>query len=245
LLIAAEIKMKRAGRVLFTSALLTVCVAVLPACAAPVFLTSAQVNPAQLLPPPPADGSAATQAELAELHRIENSRTADDLARAKNDASTEDVTAFAAVMGSGFDLKGLPKTTKLFADVREEEKTAAKLAKDYFKRTRPYAADPSLKSCVDKSDAPKTSYPSGHATMGYSMAIVLAALAPEKAQTIMARASEYAENRLVCGVHYRRDIAAGEALGTAVSVELMSVPAFKNEFEAARDELRAAHIVAN
>ena len=216
-----------------------------PAAADPVFLSASSTNPALLLPPPPADGSPAAKAEMAELHRIEKNRTADDLASAKSDDRTEDVTAFAAVMGPGFDLKVLPKTAKLFADVREEEKVAAKLAKDFFKRTRPYVADPSLKSCANKSDAPKTSYPSGHATMGYSMAVVLAALAPEKAQTILARASEYAENRLVCGVHYRRDIVAGEALGTAVGVELMASPGFMAEFVAARDELRAAHLVAD
>ena len=33
----------------------------------------------------------------------------------------------------------------------------------------------------------------------------------------MARAADYAENRLVCGMHRRRDIQAGQVLGTVVA----------------------------
>ena len=40
------------------------------ASAAPSFLTPDQYDPARLLPPPPADGSDAAKAELAELHRF-------------------------------------------------------------------------------------------------------------------------------------------------------------------------------
>ena len=234
--------MRSTALILTASALLMI--VAFPACAAPVFLSTAYYNPAQLLPPPPPDGSPAAKAEMDELHAIQKHRTADEFARALADDKNEDITAFTEVMGPGFDLKALPKTAALFADVKAEEKTAAKLAKTFFKRNRPWIVDPSLKSCA-QDDPPQSSYPSGHATMGYSMAVVLAALAPEKAQAIMARASEYAENRLVCGMHYRRDIVAGEVLGTTVAAEMMTTPGFKDEFEAARQELRAAHIVAN
>ncbi len=236
--------MKRTVLTLLAAMLSTACVCVPSATAAPVFLSTSFYNPALLLPSPPADGSPAARAEMDELHRIEKNRTADQFARAKADDENENVTAFSDVMGPSFDLKMLPQTAALFADVQAEEKTAAKLAKDYFKRNRPWVVDPSLKSCA-QGDAPQSSYPSGHATMGYSMAVVLAALAPEKAQAIMARASDYAENRLVCGMHYRRDIVAGEVLGTTVAVELLATPGFKSEFDAAEDELRAAHIVPN
>lgn len=213
-----------------------------PALAAPVFLSTAYYNPALLLPPPPADGSDVARAEMKELHRIAKRRTAAQFARALVDEKTEDVTLFASVMGPGFDLAALPRTAELFTDVRAEEKFAAHLAKDFFRRNRPWILDPKLKTCA-QDDPPRSSYPSGHATMGYSMAVVLAALAPEKAQAIMTRAADYAENRLVCSMHYRRDIVAGQALGTTVAAEMMMTPGFRKEFEAARDELLAAHLV--
>ncbi len=42
------------------------------------------------------------------------------------------------------------------------------------------------------------------------MGVVLAAVMPDKAQIILARASEFGEHRLVCGVHFRSDIVAGQ-----------------------------------
>ncbi|MGZ5961655.1 MAG: phosphatase PAP2 family protein [Rhizomicrobium sp.] len=235
--------MRSAVRLLLTASVGVVMLCAAPAQSNPVFLSAAYYNPAQLLPPPPADGSPEALAELRELQRIEKRRTPADFASAMIDEKTEDVTAFAAVMGPGFDLKSLPRTAELFDDVRNEEKFAAKLAKDFFKRNRPWIIDPKLHACAT-DDPPQSSYPSGHATLGYSMAVVLAALAPEKAQSIMARAAAYAENRLVCSMHYRRDIVAGQVLGTTVAAELMTTAGFRQEFDAAREELRAAHIVA-
>lgn len=205
------------------------------------FLEPAEFDPLLILPPPPADGSPLAADELAELHRIETTRTPERLEQARRDAEVEDVRAIADVLGPAFDLQRFPATARLFADLRKEDSAAAKRAKAYFQRTRPWAADPSLQSC-DREDAPKSSYPSGHATMGYAAATMLADLIPGNGQIILARASDYAESRLVCGVHYRRDIVAGQALGTALVVRLMQKPAFQAEVEAARAELTAAHI---
>ena len=102
------------------------------------------------------------------------------------------------------------------------------------------AANPASDKC-DKGE-PKSSYPSGHATMGYASAYVLAQLMPSNAQIILARGADYAESRLICGVHYRRDVEAGHVLATALVDRLMSKPAFKAEFDAAEAELAATHI---
>jgi len=209
-----------------------------------VFLSNAYYEPQLLLPPPPRDGSAQQRAEMDELHNIENTRTQARFARAMKDEVTESVLAFADVMGPRFDLDRLPKTKQLFDDVRSEEKAAGKLAKNYFKRNRPWIADPKLKTCA-RDDPPQTSYPSGHSTMGYAMAVVLAKLAPEKAKAIMQRAEDYAYNRLVCSMHYRSDIVAGQVLGTTVAAEMFTTQGFRDEFDAARAELIAAHVIAH
>lgn len=206
-------------------------------------LTPAQYQAAILLPPPPAANSAAAKAELAEIHAIETARTPEQLKRAKSDDVTEDASIFAEILGPAFDLKKLPATAKLFAEVRVEEKEAAKVAKEFFKRDRPWIVDPALQSCT-KEDAPQSSYPSGHATMGYSMGVVLARMVPDKAQKVLARAAEYAENRLVCGMHFRRDIQAGQTLGTVIALELMQNAGFKAEYAAAEQELRGAKLIA-
>ena len=222
------------------AAILVFC-AQMPAAAAPVYLSSSDYNPEILLPPPPEEGSAAAKAELAELDRIQQRRSQEAFARADRDFRTRNGTIFAAAIGPGFDLDKLPVTAKLLDDVQKDEDAAASLAKNYFHRTRPWIVDPALNSC-SKDDDPHSAYPSGHATMAYAMAVVLASLVPQKAQPIMARAADYAENRLVCGMHRRRDIQAGQVLGTVVAELLLRNPGFTTEFAAAERELQAARI---
>jgi acid phosphatase (class A) len=208
---------------------------------APIIPVS-QFDPAALLPPPPADGSPVAAAELAELHHIADTRTAGEYAAAQKDDGDEKPDAFSAAVG--FDLAALPQTAMLLAETQTEEKAVAKRAKDYFKRNRPWVADASLTQKCGTAD-PQSSYPSGHTTMGYSVAVVLAALVPEKSTAIMARAAQFAENRLVCSMHFRRDIVAGEALGTVIGYALLQNAAFQQQFALAKAELKAAHITAS
>jgi acid phosphatase (class A) len=210
------------------------------------FFQRGELDVRLLLAPPPAEGSTAARAELAELHAIAVARTPERLARAQYDAKVENVTAIADVLGAKFDLERLPKTAKLFDDLRKEERFAAKAAKKIFNRPRPWETDPSLSSAAqlaacDKG-APMTSYPSGHATMGWAAGEMLAILIPTQAQEILSRSDDYAESRLVCGVHYRRDIEASHVLATAVITRLMALPVFQTEVEDARSELTSAHL---
>lgn len=208
---------------------------------APLLLTSANLDPALLLPPPPADGSAAGIAALDMLHRIDASRTAADLAHARADDALKNVTIFAAAMGPGFDLDRLPETKTLFDIVRAEEKAAADRAKEHFARNRPWIVDPGLHPC-STDDAPQTSYPSGHTTMGFAMAGILARLAPAKAPAILARAADYGRSRLICEMHFPEDVVAGQSFGLIIADRLMQQPAFQARFAASAAELRAAHL---
>lgn len=205
------------------------------------FLQPTDLDPVLLLPPPPLDDALPAVEGRAELARLATHRSAERLAQARHDDEVEDVTAFAGVIGPNFDLKRLPATATLFADLRREDSLAAKRAKAYFKRERPYVYDRSLNVCDDGSDV-RNSYPSGHATMGYAAAAVLANLIPTKAQPLLLRAADYAESRLYCGVHYRSDVQASQVLANVLVVRLMAVPAFQAELEAARQELIAARI---
>jgi acid phosphatase (class A) len=196
------------------------------------------INPALVLPPPPAEGSPVAVEELGELHRIQAVRTPADIERAKSDSKTKDVSVFNAAVGPGIDLLKMPATAALFAMVRAEEKRDADTAKDLFKRKRPWIADPTVASC-STDDEPLTSYPSGHATMGYSMAAILARLVPSHGGAIMQRAAVYAQSRIVCEVHFRSDVIGGQALGMVVADRLMQDATFHKQFDAAKQELDA------
>jgi hypothetical protein len=56
----------------------------------------------------------------------------------------------------------------------------------------------------------------------------------------MARASQFAQTRLICGVHFRSDIVAGQQYGTIIALRLMENPVFLAQMAKARTEL-AAH----
>ncbi len=206
-------------------------------------VAAVQIDPAVVLPPPPVDGSAQQRAELDELRDIQAARTPDRLAQARWDDAHEDATAFASVIGAAFDLKELPKTAALLAQVQKEQEALASRAKAYFHRARPFVVDPNLIGC-SRGTKFYTSYPSGHATMAYTIAPVLEALMPAKAQVIAKRADDYAYSRLVCEVHYRSDLRAGQILGTWAATTLLRAPDLQARFEAARQELAAAGLTS-
>jgi len=199
--------------------------------------------PARILPSPPAADSQLTQSEIGEVKTIVAAISAKERALAATDALDKTAGFFADTI-TGFDLKNLPATKSLFEQVRYTEDQQAKVFKNFFKRPRPYITDPSIKICVEAEQGGElASYPSGHATMAYSMGVVLAHLLPDRSSTVMERAKLYADNRLRCGVHHRSDIVAGQVLGTLVAVELLQNSTFQTMLAASREELRAAGIL--
>jgi acid phosphatase (class A) len=105
-------------------------------------------------------------------------------------------------------------------------------AKERLNRQRPYQLSDLVHPVVKMSKS--GSYPSGHATIGTLMGIVLSDLIPEKPREIMARASEYAFNRVVAGVHFRSDIDAWQIAGSVIAQVLFSRDDFRAQLNAAR-----------
>ena len=204
-------------------------------------LTPGDLVSAQILPPPPPRASLQFRTERAELAAVEHERTAADLAAAKIDSNTKDASIFREAIGPRFQLVRLPQTATLMMMVRSAEKTAADRAKAHFRRPRPWIVNPTIAACSRNDDA-LSSYPSGHTTMAYSMGAILSRLVPTRASAIMARAARYGENRIICEVHYRSDVTAGEALGLIVAERLMAKPTFRAQFDRAQGELTRARI---
>lgn len=209
---------------------------------APLLLSTSDLDPALILAPPPAAGSRAVQNELSMLRAIDEGRTEQEAGDAKALGTIKSVLLFGPAMGPAFDVDRLPVTRSLFETVRAEEKAAVDRAKAHFQRPRPYVTDAGLHPCNRGEDL-LSSYPSGHATMAYSMGVILAKLVPSRAPAILARAASYQASRLVCEQHYPSDVAAGQAYGTVIAERLLQQPAFRARFDAAAQELKAAHIL--
>jgi acid phosphatase (class A) len=200
-------------------------------------------DPAHFLPPPPADGSPKALTELAEVKKYQAESTPAERAAAASDDRSENGTIFAVVLGPAWDLSRLPATAKLINEVTASEGPFSDIAKNEFHRRRPWVVDPSIQTCAPhRPTQDMQSYPSGHTTVGYGMGVVLAALMPNHAQAILGRSQQFAENRLVCGMHFRSDIVAGQQFGTILAIRLMQNPQFQSDMAAAKAELQAAHL---
>jgi membrane-associated phospholipid phosphatase len=72
----------------------------------------------------------------------------------------------------------------------------------------------------DLFDSP--SYPSGHTTYGYTEALLLAMLIPERYPQMVARAAEYGNDRIILGAHYAMDVVAGRTLALYDLAQLLA-----------------------
>jgi len=205
----------------------------------PIFVSPDQSRTFQILPTPPAADSDATKAELDELHRIEATRTQAEVAQAKFDDENENVFLFANVLGDKFTKDNLPVTAAFAARVRGDEGVNTDAAKTGFHRVRPYNLDKTLHP-VCKIKTKDDSYPSGHATSGYLLALTLIDMVPEKRDALLARAEEYGHNRLICGVHYSTDVPASKLLAYTIHAIMEVNPEYQKELAAAKAELRQA-----
>ncbi|WP_322415870.1 acid phosphatase [Mesorhizobium huakuii] len=200
------------------------------------FVTNKDIDLTMILPPPPANDSAQTKAELGEVLTLQVTRTPEMVASAVAD-SEENVWRFANVMGPNFNKEKLPKFSAFFDRVVETEGAVVDPAKDVWKRPRPHQLSDLVKPVVKLSSS--GSWPSGHATVGTMMGIILADMVPEKRAEIMARAAEYAHNREVGGIHYASDVEMGRISGSVIAAVLLNRDDFKAEYEVARAELRS------
>jgi acid phosphatase (class A) len=201
------------------------------------FVSAEQINAFQVLPEPPTSTSQVTQAELLELHRIESTRTPEQVERAMADDKNESIFIFQALMGEAFTAAKLPLTAALSAKLNNDESVNTDPAKNGFKRVRPYNLDKTLHP-VCKTKTKNDSYPSGHTTTGYLMALALIDMVPEKRDAILARADDYANNRLICGVHYPSDLQASKLVAYSMHAVMGTNPKYRQELGAARLELR-------
>jgi len=203
------------------------------------YLDPAAVNIASVLHGPPAGGSPENQADIQAVLDRQKSRTAEDIARARSE-ETLSPAAFASVFGSRFTPKRLPLTFALLQNAADDGESISAAAKQLWKRPRPPLQDAAIHPVLDVPTSP--SYPSGHAMRGVLWSIILAKLAPEMQDRILARGAQIGEDRILGGVHFPSDVAAGQRLGSFVALRLLANPAFQRDFGKAQAEFSHGHV---
>jgi acid phosphatase (class A) len=219
--------------------IILICLSFGSALAADPFCPDAAVRVSVLLMPPPQRDSAQTKAELQELLHLQRSRTPEQVKHAKDD---DHRTVERFLDGTGITVDQLsPEARHLFDCIANSVREAVHEAKTSFARTRPYRVEGNkLHVLKTLSDQDSSSYPSGHATYGAAVGLVLAEIFPEKKDAIDKRIETYGYSRLVSGAHFRSDVYAGQVAGAAIAASLLSNEAFREELKNVRVELRRA-----
>jgi acid phosphatase (class A) len=209
--------------------------------AASGYLAGQEVDFHSVLPGPPAVDSLWDRADQG---LVESFQAVDD---ARWQLADLDANAlyprFAEAFGSQIDKKTSPALVKLLDRSIDDVDATASAAKDHFHRPRPFQRLQLQRVC-DKATPPKpeahpthgTSYPSGHSTHGWTVAMILARVAPERSEALLARAQEYEESRLVCGMHFPSDVEAGHEVAIAVVAHLDASSEFQADLNKARKE---------
>jgi acid phosphatase (class A) len=206
------------------------------------YLISNKVDFHSILAPPPAAGS---------LRDREDEQTAErwqSVTRQRWHSAELDsdfvYPRFDEAFGRPIDRKTSPVLITLLNRALRDVSYTTFAAKEHFQRPRPYQRV-QLKHVCGEVAAPKpethpmggSSYPSGHSAYGWAVAMILARVAPDRAELLLARATEYAESRVICGVHFPSDVDAGYAIAAAVLAHLDSSPDFQADLADARAEL--------
>lgn len=217
------------------------CAFAVPAAANEGFLAAATApDSLVILPAPPREDTVAFQADKA---GYETGRTVRDAARmelARRDADYENFgPGFSEAFGMQISPAHTPKLYALLLGVLQDSHDyAVKTAKDSYQRVRPFVVykDASCTPERDKTLATTGSYPSGHASFGWAVALVLAEINPARQAPLLRRGHEFGVSRVVCGAHWQSDVQAGQLMGAAIVAALHANGEFTRALNAAKDE---------
>jgi acid phosphatase (class A) len=206
------------------------------------YLAEGAYDARKAVPPPPPVGSALDQQDRAVFLATRRLKGAPRWSLAKQDArKAEIMEAYSCALGVAPDRQATPRLAAMLHRVSRDVRPAISAPKRLYDRKRPYQTEPGA-ICVRSGliTALTPDYPSGHATWGWTVGLVLAKAQPQRADAILARARAYGESRVVCGVHNASSVEAGRLNAVALVEALDASPAFAADVVAAGRELDAA-----
>ena len=166
--------------------------------------------------PPPVMGTPADRADLDAVIGVQAHAGKAELAHAEKSVGFT-VFTFSEVRGEEFNAAAYPKTEAFFKKLEETVNAPKNFIKDTYHRERPYKAFPDQVKALVSIEG-NYSYPSGHSTradyLGCAMRVSL--------------------DRVLGGMHFPSDTAAGRTLAEAIYADLMADPGFKADLEQLR-----------
>ncbi len=203
-------------------------------------------NSLAILPAPPAQGSAAQALDDEVARKTFALRGSPGWALAAEDDDLRFPHAagtFSCALDAPITEESTPHLYTLLRRSLADAGRSTYAAKDRYKRARPFLVNKEP-ICAPEDERQRLlkspSYPSGHTTLGWTWALILAEISPDRADAILVRARAYGQNRVICNVHWQSDVDAGQVIGAATVAMLHANPAFRSDLEAAKAEVAAA-----
>lgn len=169
----------------------------------------------------PALGTPESRMELETMHRLQDTRTPADVARAGRESHT-DLACFLDALGSSRDPEGFPATTAMLEQAKGDLKPIVAELKRRFDRPRPYVADPTLVPAFHGDGKP--SFPSRHSAVGALFASLLSRLDPADREALEREGRLIGDDRVMAGLHWPSDDLAGQRLGRAFADHWLTLP---------------------
>ncbi len=191
------------------------------------YVPADQFKTAQFAPPPAKD-SREQEADIAAIMAWQNKRTEADCEKARFTAKAE--IDFLWGKASPFPEPAPEEFNKFVERLALDLEEAVTNMKKRWERPRPFKAYPGqAEPCIKKSSG--FSYPSGHSSFSRVFANVMSDIVPERREEFLGRADEIAMDRVIGGVHFPTDIAAGKVFGDLYHAELLKSEAYRADVE--------------
>jgi acid phosphatase (class A) len=193
------------------------------------------------VPPPPAWGSPAYEQDRRTFLDTRHLKGGPRWSMAQQDAREARIMgAYSCALGVAASRRTTPKLAALLHRVGRDVRPAIAGPKRLYDRKRPYQVDRGPICARSGTIVAMTpDYPSGHATWGWTVGLILAKAQPQRSDAILARARAYGESRVVCGVHNASSVEAGRVNAAALFDVLQASPTFESDLAAVGRELDA------
>lgn len=213
-----------------------------------------------VLPPTPANGDSQDVSDVAAIAATRTLLGSDRGAMAAADDVFDPaaiVARFNEALGVRLSMENAPTLMLMIKRVQADASEMTKPVKQNIAqggRVRPFVREKEIATCLSPKDlannkdqdlntyslAQSGSYPSTHALLGMAVGLMLGQVAPDKADTALARGYEFGESRVVCGFHYPSDVNAGRQAAVALMARLSANAAFAQDLRQAGIEVSAA-----
>lgn len=195
-----------------------------------------------IMPEPPAFDSPEFAADVVRYcwgkqQRLDPERVAQAIADAEWDDHAKLYGLWKDAFGLEITEAGTPEIWKLMETSLATTDPMRKETKAHYKRQRPFERyDDAMPSHEEDELRGEGSYPSGHSLRGWTISLLLAQIAPQRANQIFKRGWDYCTSRVIVGAHWQSDVDNSRTAASIGYCALQGSEAFIEQMRKAQAE---------